>query len=395
MPAFPIILHRLLQDMEKATETKDIISWNPDGKSFSIHRPHLFVEQIMGRYFRQQTHYKSFQVRTYTTSSQSRIQRCLYLTDSCLFPYYSDNSIYTSSHEQGLVLVSDAMFLMWSSMGFVDCTTDNLLRHPSQDSHPAFLRDDPSLLQFILRTPQKIPAGRRPQESSNASAHHLPLHTSFIDEIQRFSANTLRERQYESHTLPDFILALQPQAHHSSPFARLPSTGQFISLHSEADMIPRSILQMSNPTQTHYTHPSNYSTNRIGSLLTDHDMMSPRPIRESIVPLESIHEPPRQASQISFAAAMPPTCQFGSFLPEAVTTSRISISQEFPQSPSTGHTDTRKKMSLPSIEPSQLNQKNDDDANDNNDDDLSIETIDYEDVFGLQPDDHIRSYFHD
>jgi HSF-type DNA-binding len=74
MPAaFPIILHRLLQDMENATETKDIISWNPDGKSFSIHRPQLFVEQIMGQYFRQQTHYKSFQVRTW--SSLKKTQR--------------------------------------------------------------------------------------------------------------------------------------------------------------------------------------------------------------------------------------------------------------------------------------------------------------------------------
>jgi hypothetical protein len=258
------------------------------------------------------------------------------------------------------------------------------MRYPSQDSHPAFLRDDPSLLQFILRTPQRLPAGRRPQESSSNASAHLSLHRSLIDEMQQFSAIRLRETQYESHPLPDFILSLQSQAHHSSPFARLPNTGQFISLHSEADMTPRPILHMSNPTQTHYTHPSNCSTHRIGSLLADHDMMSPRPIRESIVRLESIHEPPPPASQISFAAIMPPTSQSASFLPEAVTTSRISISQEFPQSPSSD-TNTRKRMSLPSIEPSQLNQKNDE--NDNNNDDLSIETIDYEDVIGPQPDD--------
>jgi hypothetical protein len=267
-------------------------------------------------------------------------------------------------------------------MGFVVCSTDNFMWYPSQDSHPAFLRDDPSLLQFMMRTPQRLPAGRRPQESSSVPAQ-FSLHWSLIDEIQQFSANnTLRETQYGSHPLPDFILSLQPLAHHSSPFATLPNTGPFIPLHSEADMIPRPILYMSNPTQTHYTHPSIYSPHRIGSLLTDHDMMSPRPIRESIVPLEPIHEPPPQASQISFAAAMPHASLSGSFLPEAVTSSRISISQEFPQSPSDTNADTRKRMSLLSIEPPQLNQKNDD-----KNDDLSIETIDYVDGFGPQPDD--------
>ena len=254
------------------------------------------------------------------------------------------------------------------------------MRYPSQDSHPAFVRDDPSLLQYVLRIPQRIRTGHGTQESPNASAH-FSWQSSWFGEIQRFSANTPRETQYETHTLPDFIPALQPQTH-TSPFATLPNTWPFIPLHSEADMTPRPILYRSNPTtQTHYTHPSNYSTNRIGSLLTDHDMI-PRPIRDSNVLLESIHA---KASQIAFAAAMPHTSLSGSFLLEAVTTSRISISQEFPQSPS-GHTDTRKKMSLPSIEPSQLNQKNDDDKNDNNDD-LSIETIEYEDAVWPKPDD--------
>ena len=75
MPSFPIILHRLLQDMENAAETKDIISWSPDGKSFTIHQPKLFVEQIMRRYFRHQTHYKSFQVRTQSPCESRKMQR--------------------------------------------------------------------------------------------------------------------------------------------------------------------------------------------------------------------------------------------------------------------------------------------------------------------------------
>jgi HSF-type DNA-binding len=64
MPPFPMILHRLLHDVESESETQRIISWDPGGKSFSVRQPQQFVEQIMGRYFSKQTHYKSFQVRT-------------------------------------------------------------------------------------------------------------------------------------------------------------------------------------------------------------------------------------------------------------------------------------------------------------------------------------------
>ena len=59
--AFPVILHRLLSNME-AGGTEDIISWSPDGKSFVIHQPKAFVDTIMTRYFKNQTRYKSFQV---------------------------------------------------------------------------------------------------------------------------------------------------------------------------------------------------------------------------------------------------------------------------------------------------------------------------------------------
>jgi len=56
---FPVKLHRLLEDLEN-TKGQEIISWNPDGKSFTIFQPKAFAESIMGKYFRQ-TKYKSFQ----------------------------------------------------------------------------------------------------------------------------------------------------------------------------------------------------------------------------------------------------------------------------------------------------------------------------------------------
>jgi hypothetical protein len=63
MEAFPVLLHRMLGEME-AEGNGHIISWNPDGKSFTIYQPKVFVDTIMPRWFKNQTRYKSFQVRT-------------------------------------------------------------------------------------------------------------------------------------------------------------------------------------------------------------------------------------------------------------------------------------------------------------------------------------------
>lgn len=62
---FPIVLHKMLCSME-AERKEHIISWSPDGRSFSIQQPRLFAETIMPRYFKNQTRYKSFQVRAET-----------------------------------------------------------------------------------------------------------------------------------------------------------------------------------------------------------------------------------------------------------------------------------------------------------------------------------------
>ncbi len=62
MEPFPVILHRMLGEMVKEG-TEHIISWNDDGKSFTIHDPKDFADTILTRYFTNQTRYKSFQVR--------------------------------------------------------------------------------------------------------------------------------------------------------------------------------------------------------------------------------------------------------------------------------------------------------------------------------------------
>jgi len=56
---FPLKLHRLLEDVEN-TKQQEIVSWNPDGESFTIIQPKVFADSIMVKYFRQ-TKYKSFQ----------------------------------------------------------------------------------------------------------------------------------------------------------------------------------------------------------------------------------------------------------------------------------------------------------------------------------------------
>ena len=58
---FPVILHRMLGDMSKEGN-EHIISWNSDGKSFTIYDSKEFAEKILTRYFKNQTRYKSFQV---------------------------------------------------------------------------------------------------------------------------------------------------------------------------------------------------------------------------------------------------------------------------------------------------------------------------------------------
>lgn len=58
---FPVVLHRMLGEMGKEGN-EHIISWNADGKSFTIHDPKEFAEKILTRYFKNQTRYKSFQV---------------------------------------------------------------------------------------------------------------------------------------------------------------------------------------------------------------------------------------------------------------------------------------------------------------------------------------------
>lgn len=57
---FPWKLHEMLDLVEKRGDDDEIVSWLPGGKSFRVHMPDLFVENIMKLFFNQ-TKYKSFQ----------------------------------------------------------------------------------------------------------------------------------------------------------------------------------------------------------------------------------------------------------------------------------------------------------------------------------------------
>jgi hypothetical protein len=56
---FPLKLHKMLEDVEKEGRAW-IISWNEDGRSFTVHKPKVFAQSIMQKHFNQ-TKYKSFQ----------------------------------------------------------------------------------------------------------------------------------------------------------------------------------------------------------------------------------------------------------------------------------------------------------------------------------------------
>jgi hypothetical protein len=49
----------MLEDVA-ANGNEDIVSWQPHGKAFRVHKPQEFAKRIMPRYFKQ-SHYKSFQ----------------------------------------------------------------------------------------------------------------------------------------------------------------------------------------------------------------------------------------------------------------------------------------------------------------------------------------------
>ena len=56
---FPMKLHKMLEEAEH-DGNDGIVSWNPDGLSFTVHEPKVFARGIMQTYFNQ-TKYKSFQ----------------------------------------------------------------------------------------------------------------------------------------------------------------------------------------------------------------------------------------------------------------------------------------------------------------------------------------------
>lgn len=56
---FPTILHKLLSETEQLG-FEDIISWQPHGRSFLIHKPKDFVKEVVPKYF-QSTKLSSFQ----------------------------------------------------------------------------------------------------------------------------------------------------------------------------------------------------------------------------------------------------------------------------------------------------------------------------------------------
>eukprot|EP00539_Tryblionella_compressa_P019023 CAMPEP_0178871212 /NCGR_PEP_ID=MMETSP0747-20121128/7487_1 /TAXON_ID=913974 /ORGANISM="Nitzschia punctata, Strain CCMP561" /LENGTH=380 /DNA_ID=CAMNT_0020538379 /DNA_START=48 /DNA_END=1190 /DNA_ORIENTATION=+ len=56
---FPYKLHEMLEHVEK-TGNDHIVSWQPHGRAFRVHKPQEFVSKILPIYFRQ-TQYKSFQ----------------------------------------------------------------------------------------------------------------------------------------------------------------------------------------------------------------------------------------------------------------------------------------------------------------------------------------------
>ncbi|KAG7363708.1 HSF-type DNA-binding protein [Nitzschia inconspicua] len=57
---FAIRVHRMLTAVSELG-LEDIVSWNPDGRTFRVHQPREFERWILPNYFSNQTQYRSFQ----------------------------------------------------------------------------------------------------------------------------------------------------------------------------------------------------------------------------------------------------------------------------------------------------------------------------------------------
>lgn len=60
MSSFPYKLHQLLSDVEGSEDLSAIISWNPTGEGFRIHKPTVFEKVLLKKFFPRQSKLKSF-----------------------------------------------------------------------------------------------------------------------------------------------------------------------------------------------------------------------------------------------------------------------------------------------------------------------------------------------
>lgn len=74
---FPWKLYTLLEDAKKQKK-EDIVSWDPDGKSFKVHKKREFSEQIMATYFRQ-TKFESFTRQVSMVMKDIPSINCMYI----------------------------------------------------------------------------------------------------------------------------------------------------------------------------------------------------------------------------------------------------------------------------------------------------------------------------
>ena len=65
---FPLKLHRLLNTAHEVG-LESIVSWCPDGNGFKVHKIDKFVNEVLPRFFKKQTKYKSFQRQLVSTIS--------------------------------------------------------------------------------------------------------------------------------------------------------------------------------------------------------------------------------------------------------------------------------------------------------------------------------------
>lgn len=174
---FPWLLHSLLEAAAK--EGFDhIVSWHDNNASFRVHEPALFVKQVMPRFFKRQSKYKSFQRQLNIWQFERVIGSRGPCNGGYFHPYFKRNNTALFHLMQRSKLASRRPSLLSSS----SCKSCLFSKESSACNPQSIARNNHSIHHLSMLHHKTDFAGAR-----ILPPHHQ--HTSFLDEAAAADAH--------------------------------------------------------------------------------------------------------------------------------------------------------------------------------------------------------------